>query len=339
MNTPIAHAALSSLRTALGGRYAFERELGRGGMATVFLAHDLERNRHVAVKVLLAEFAMTLATERFLREIAVATALRHPRIVSVLDSGQTAGVLYYVMPFVEGGSLRDRLNRESQLPIDEAIAITRQVADALAHAHAHGVIHRDIKPENILFGERGALVTDFGVARAVTAAGGETLTKTGMVVGTPSYMSPEQASGGRGVTPASDIYSLACVLYEMLAGQPPFTGPTPGVVVARHVLDTPPNLRIMRSGVTVALEDAIGVAMAKSAADRFRSVTEFAAGLTDHEGAARRRREKPNVPAAIEQAGRLPWWRRPVTHGGVTVALALAMAVSRLAGDHSCWLA
>jgi serine/threonine-protein kinase len=322
VNTTIALAALSSLRNGLGRRYAFERELGRGGTATVFLARDLEQGGHVAVKVLLAELAMTLGTERFLREIEVATSLRHPRIVDVLDSGQADGLLYYVMPFVDGGSLRDRLIRESQLPIDEAIAITRHVAEALAHAHANGVIHRDIKPENILFGAGGPLLADFGVARAVSAAGVEMLTRTGMAVGTPTYMSPEQAAGGKEVTPASDIYSLACVLYEMLAGQPPFNGPTPGVVLARHVLDTPPNLRIMRSGVTDAIEDAIGQALAKSPADRFRSIDEFVAALTDHEGAARRRvpnvaRTKPEGPA------RQGWLRRRMIRVGAALALPI----------------
>ena len=325
MNSSIAHVALWNLQAALAGRYALERELGRGGMAIVFLARDLQHDRAVAVKVLLPELAMALGTERFLREIEVTTALRHTRIVGVLGSGRTAdGILYYVMPFVDGGSLRDRLRREPQLPIDEAIAITRQIAEAIGHAHASGVIHRDIKPENILFDAHGAVVADFGVARALSVAGADTLTRTGMAVGTPVYMSPEQAVGAKDVTPASDVYSLACVLYEMLAGQPPFTGPTRDVVIRRHVLDTPPNLRIMRAGVSDAIEDAISRAMAKSPADRFRTVAEFAAALTDHKATARRRREKPNVQSTGDRrSARLAWWRRRVIEVGVALALPI----------------
>ncbi len=283
--------SLSSLQTALSGRYALERELGRGGMATVYLARDLQHDRHVAVKVLLPELAVTLGVERFLREIEVGTVLQHPHIVGVLDSGQTDGILFYTMPFVDGASLRDRLVREKQLPIDEAIAIARQVSEALAYAHSKGVIHRDIKPENILLGSNGALVADFGIARAVSVAGGETLTRTGMAVGTPTYMSPEQAMASREVTAESDVYSLACVMYEMLAGQPPFSGPTAMALLARHSLDNVPSLKIVRGTVPDAVEDAIVRAMAKVPADRFHSALDFAAALTDHEGAARRRQE------------------------------------------------
>src|SRR6478672_2560023 len=282
--------SLSTLQAALAGRYAFERELGRGGMATVFLARDLTRDRYVAVKVLLAELAVTLGNERFLREIEVGTALQHPRIVGVLDSGQADGVLYYVMPFVDGASLRDRLNREKQLPVDDTITIAQQVADALAYAHSKGVIHRDIKPENILLDATGAMVADFGIARAVSVAGGETLTRTGMAVGTPTYMSPEQAMGSKDVTPESDVYSLACVVYELLAGQPPFTGPTAMALLARHSLDNVPSLKIVRGTVPDAVEDAIVRAMAKVPADRFRSAIDFANALTDNEGAALRRK-------------------------------------------------
>ncbi|HET7551769.1 MAG TPA: serine/threonine-protein kinase [Gemmatimonadaceae bacterium] len=282
---------MSSLQTALSGRYALEHELGRGGMATVYLARDLEHDRHVAVKVLLPELAVTLGVERFLREIEVGSTLQHPHIVGVLDSGQTDGILYYTMPFVDGASLRDRLDREKQLPIDDAIEIARQVSEALSYAHSKGVIHRDIKPENILLSAGGAMVADFGIARAVSVAGGETLTRTGMAVGTPTYMSPEQAMASREVTAESDIYSLACVMYEMLAGQPPFSGPTAMALLARHSLDNVPSLKIVRSTVPDAVEDAILRALAKVPADRFHSATDFAAALTDHEGAARRRKE------------------------------------------------
>jgi len=289
--------SLSTLQTALAGRYAFERELGRGGMASVFLARDLTRDRYVAVKVLLPELAVTLGQERFLREIEVGTVLQHPRIVGVLDSGQADGLLYYVMPFVDGASLRDRLNREKQLPVDDTIKIAQQVADALAYAHSKGVIHRDIKPENILLDDTGAMVADFGIARAVSVAGGETLTRTGMAVGTPTYMSPEQAMGSKDVTPESDIYSLACVVYELLAGQPPFTGPTAMALLARHSLDNVPSLKIVRNTIPDAVEDAILRAMAKVPADRFHSATDFANALTDDEGAARRRRDSLKAKA------------------------------------------
>ena len=291
MEATTANISLSTLQAALAGRYRFERELGRGGMATVYLARDLTRDRYVAVKVLLPELAVTLGMERFLREIDVGTVLQHPRIVGVLDSGQADGVLYYVMPFIDGATLRDKLNREKQLSVDDTILITQQVAEALAYAHSKGVIHRDIKPENILLDETGALVADFGIARAVSVAGGETLTRTGMAVGTPTYMSPEQAMGSKDVTPESDIYSLACVTYEMLAGQPPFTGPTAMALLARHSLDNVPSLKIVRGTVPDAVEDAIVRAMAKVPADRFRSATDFSAALVDSDGAARRRRD------------------------------------------------
>jgi serine/threonine-protein kinase len=298
--------SLSTLQAALAGRYAFERELGRGGMASVYLARDLTRDRYVAVKVLLPELAVTLGQERFLREIDVGTVLQHPRIVGVLDSGQADGLLYYVMPFVDGASLRDRLNREKQLPVDDTIEIAQQVADALAYAHSKGVIHRDIKPENILLDATGAMVADFGIARAVSVAGGETLTRTGMAVGTPTYMSPEQAMGSKDVTPESDVYSLACVVYELLAGQPPFTGPTAMALLARHSLDNVPSLKIVRNTIPDAVEDAIVRAMAKVPADRFRSATDFAAALTDDEGAARRRRDSLKAKALAAETVERP---------------------------------
>jgi serine/threonine-protein kinase len=292
-------------------------------MATVYLARDLTRNRYVAVKVLLPELAVTLGMERFLREIDVGTALQHPRIVGVLDSGSADGVLYYVMPFVDGASLRDRLNREKQLAVDDTIRIAQQVADALAYAHSKGVIHRDIKPENILLDDNGAMVADFGIARAVSVAGGETLTRTGMAVGTPTYMSPEQAMGSKDVTPESDIYSLACVVYEMLAGQPPFTGPTAMALLARHSLDNVPSLKIVRGTVPDAVEDAIVRAMAKVPADRFRSATDFAAALTDDEGAARRRRDSIKAKSIAAETV-----ERPAFGGGRKKAIMIAAAVA-----------
>ena len=331
MEATTSNISLSTLQNALAGRYAFERELGRGGMATVYLARDLTHNRYVAVKVLLPELAVTLGMERFLREIDVGTALQHPRIVGVLDSGSADGVLYYVMPFVEGQSLRDRLNREKQLPVEDTISIAQQVADALAYAHSKGVIHRDIKPENILLDSNGAMVADFGIARAVSVAGGETLTKTGMAVGTPTYMSPEQAMGSKDVTPESDIYSLACVVYEMLAGQPPFTGPTAMALLARHSLDNVPSLKIVRGTVPDAVEDAIVRAMAKVPADRFRSATDFSAALTDNVGAARRRQDSLKAKAIAAETV-----ERPALGGGskkkVMIAVAAAVPILAVAG-------
>lgn len=299
MEQSITGTPFTSLEPALGGRYAFRRELGRGGMATVYLAHDIERDQLVALKVLLPELAVNLGIDRFLREIEVGTMLQHPHIVGVLDSGHVENTLYYTMPFVNGASLRERLQREKQLSISDAIGIARDVADALDYAHSRGVIHRDIKPENILLSpDGGAMVADFGVARAVSVAGGDTITRTGMTVGTPTYMAPEQAMGSRDVTPESDIYSLGCVVYEMLAGQPPFTGPTAMAIFARHSLDNIPSLRIVRGTVPDAVEDAIIQALAKVPADRFRSARDFAAALTDDEGAARRRRAAAAAMAA-----------------------------------------
>jgi serine/threonine protein kinase len=214
---------LAGLQSALEGRYVLERELGRGGMATVYLVHDPKHDRRVALKVLHPELAVTLGPERFLREIRTTAQLQHPHILPVFDSGQAAGQLWYTMPFVEGESLRERLTREQRLPLDEALQIARDVLAALAYAHSRGVIHRDIKPENILLNAGEAVVADFGIAHAVTAAGSERLTETGLALGTPAYMSPEQAAGERALDGRSDRYSLGGVLYEMLAGEPPYT--------------------------------------------------------------------------------------------------------------------
>jgi len=271
--------AISRLKTALADRYAIERELGRGGMAVVYLANDVKHGRHVAVKVLLPELAATLGGDRFLQEIRVTAKLTHPHILALYDSGEADGLLYYVMPYVEGESLRDRLKREKQLPVEDALRITEQVASALDFAHRHDVIHRDIKPENILLHEGVAMVADFGIALAVKAAGGERLTETGLSIGTPEYMSPEQVAGERTIDARSDLYSLACVLYEMLAGQPPFTGATGQAVLARHVTDAVPPITTVRSSVPPGAVSAIDRALAKAPADRFDTAKDFAEAL------------------------------------------------------------
>jgi TolB-like protein len=271
---------LHGLRTAVADRYTVERELGHGGMAVVFLAQDLKHHRPVAIKVLRPELAAALGADRFLREIQIAARLTHPHILSLHDSGEAAGFLFYVMPYVAGESLRDRLNREKQLPVDEALHIAVQVTSALDYAHGHDVVHRDIKPENILLAGHEVLVADFGIARAITAAGGAQLTSTGMAVGTPAYMSPEQGAGESHVDGRSDLFSLGCVLYEMLAGTPPFVGPTAQAIQARRLTDPVPPLRTVRETVPAGVEQAIVRALAKVPADRFATPLQFGEALT-----------------------------------------------------------
>jgi tetratricopeptide (TPR) repeat protein len=262
---------------ALQDRYRIERELGRGGMATVYFAEDLKHHRHVALKVLAPELAAALGTERFLREIEIAGQLDHPHILPLYDSGEAADSLFYVMPYVEGGTLRDRLTKERQLPVDEALQIAREVADGLSYAHAHGVVHRDIKPENILLAGPHARVTDFGIARAITAAGGDRLTRTGLVLGTAAYMSPEQAAGGA-LDGRTDLYSLGCVLFEMLAGELPFTG-SANSIVRQHLTADPPSITSRRPAVPAAVAAAIMRSLSKTPADRFNPVAQFADAL------------------------------------------------------------
>jgi serine/threonine-protein kinase len=276
---------LAQLSDALQGRYTIERELGRGGMATVYLARDVKLHRRVALKLLHPDLGATLGPERFLREIDIASRLTHPHILALHDAGEADGRLFYAMPYVEGESLRQRLEREQQLPIAEAITIVRSVASALTYAHHAGVIHRDIKPENILLAREAEdgvphpLVADFGIARALDAAGGERLTETGLALGTPAYMSPEQAASGR-LDGRSDIYALGCVAYEMLAGQPPFAGPTAQAILARHSVDPVPSLRTVRATIPPTVEAAIERALAKVPADRFTTADQFAQALT-----------------------------------------------------------
>ncbi len=276
------------LHDALADRYRLTRELGRGGMATVYLAQDLRHDRPVALKVLHPELARTLGPERFLREIKLAARLQHPHILTVLDSGDAGGQLWFTMPFVEGESLRDRLEVEQQLPVEDAIRIAREAAEALDYAHRHGVIHRDIKPENILLTGDHALVADFGIARALAgdADGEQRLTETGTTLGTPAYMSPEQAAGARSLDARSDIYSLACVLWEMLAGEPPFTAPTVQAMIARRFTESPRPLREVRETVPEAVEKAVAKALSKSPADRFSSALKFGRALAAEPTAA-----------------------------------------------------
>ncbi|HKI95121.1 MAG TPA: protein kinase [Gemmatimonadales bacterium] len=270
------------LSTAIADRYRIERHLGEGGMATVYLATDLKHDRQVALKVLRPELAAVIGAERFLAEIKTTAGLQHPHILPLHDSGEADGLVFYVMPFVEGESLRDRLTHERQLPVEDAIRIACEVADALDYAHRHGVIHRDIKPENILLHDGRALVADFGIALAVSRSeGGSRLTETGMSLGTPHYMSPEQAMGEREITARTDIYALGCVLYEMLTGEPPFVGPTAQAIVARVLTEEPRSLTVQRRTIPLHVELAVQKALAKLPADRFQRATEFAQALVE----------------------------------------------------------
>ena len=337
---------LESLQHALSDRYQIERELGAGGMATVYLAHDLKHDRKVAVKVLRPELAAVIGADRFLSEIKTTANLQHPHILPLFDSGAAGGgaegqsFLYYVMPFVEGESLRDRLNREKQLPIADAVRITSEVASALDYAHRHGVIHRDIKPENILLHDGRALVADFGIALAASKAGGSRMTETGMSLGTPHYMSPEQAMGEREITARSDVYALGCVLYEMLTGDPPFTGSTAQAIVARVVTETPRPMSPQRSTIPAGIEDAVLTSLQKLPADRFSTAAEFAAALEGGRTGGREGGKTTRAIAAVPPS-RLP---APRTQG-LLIALALTAALAawgwiraaRAGGGETTW--
>jgi eukaryotic-like serine/threonine-protein kinase len=310
------------LSSALADRYRIERELGQGGMATVYLARDVRHDRMVAIKVLRPELAAILGAERFLTEIKTTANLQHPHILSLYDSGEAAGVVYYVMPYVEGESLRDRLAREHQLPVDDAVRTAREVADALQYAHEHGVVHRDIKPENILLHGGHALVADFGIALAVSRSdGGTRMTETGMSLGTPHYMSPEQAMGEREITPKADIYALGCVLYEMLTAEPPFTGATAQAIIARVMTEEPRGLTLQRRTIPPHVEAAVRTALQKLPADRFHSAAEFAAALADPAFAARSPGAVPGASARSSTPTRIALG----IAAGVTV-LSLALA-------------
>jgi eukaryotic-like serine/threonine-protein kinase len=314
-----------TLAAALGRGYRVERELGQGGMATVYLAYDLKHDRRVAVKVLRADLAAVIGAERFLREIKTIAVLQHPHILGLIDSGEVGATAYYVMPFVEGESLRDRLRREKQLPIAEAVQIAAEVAGALDYAHRHGIVHRDIKPENVLLHDGAALVADFGIALAVSKVGDTRMTETGMSLGTPHYMSPEQAMGEREITPRSDVYALGAMTYEMLVGDPPFTGSTAQAIVAKVMTERPRAIHPQRDTVPPAVEAAVLTALEKLPADRFASAAQFAEAL--HATDTGRTRISP----AARFGSRTGWrarWSDPI----VLTLAALAVAAGLVAG-------
>jgi hypothetical protein len=312
----------SRLTAALQGRYRIERELGEGGMATVYLAEDVRHERKVALKVLRPELAAVLGAERFLAEIKTTANLQHPHILPLFDSGTADGFLYYVMPYIEGESLRERLDREKQLGVDEAVRIAREVADALDYAHRHDVIHRDINPANILLHDGRPVVADFGIALAVSAAGGGRMTETGLSLGTPHYMSPEQASADRDLTARSDVYSLGCVLYEMIAGQPPHTGPSAQSVLVRILTETPRPLTDLRHTVPPHVASAVLKAVEKLPADRFESAKAFMDALDDPTFVY-----TPAPPAEATRRTVAPPPARP-TRSKVVVGLAVAPLVA-----------
>src|ERR1035437_4044446 len=270
---------IERLNAALAGRYTIERELGAGGMATVFLAEDLKHKRKVALKVLKPELAAVLGAERFVQEITTTASLQHPHILALFDSGTADGFLFYVMPWIPGETLREKLNRETQLGVDEAVRIAREVLDALEYAHQHGIVHRDIKPENILLHGGHAMVADFGIALAVSAAAGGRMTETGLSLGTPHYMSPEQATAEKEITARSDVYSLGSVLYEMLCGQPPHVGGSAQQIIMRIITDSARPVSEIRKSVPQNVVAAIAKSLEKLPADRFESAKAFSEAL------------------------------------------------------------
>ncbi len=310
------------LTAALSDRYRLERELGAGGMATVYLAQDLKHDRRVAIKVLRPELAAVIGAERFLSEIKTTANLQHPHILPLFDSGAADSFLFYVMPFIEGESLRDRLNREKQLPIADAVRIATEVAGALDYAHRHNVVHRDIKPENILLHDGRALVADFGIALAASKAGGTRMTETGMSLGTPTYMSPEQAMGEREITARSDVYALGCVLYEMLIGEPPFSGPTAQAVVAKVMTAEPASLMSQRKSIPPQVEAAVHTALEKLPADRFASAAEFAAALGNPAFVS-----SSSPPRGSRRGATAGPWKRRTLIASATALLLLVAAI------------
>ena len=311
------------LKSALAHRYVVESELGAGGMATVYLAQDLKHHRSVAVKVLRPEIASALGADRFLKEIEVTANLQHPHILPLHDSGEAEGFLYYVMPYVEGESLRDRLNREKQLSLDEVARVTREVADALTYAHGHDVIHRDIKPENILMSSGGAILADFGIARALTVTGADEVTATGIAVGTPAYMSPEQAAGDPAVDGRTDVYSLACVVYEMLGGEPPYTGPTPGAILVRQMAGEIRSLSLIRSNIAPEFDAVLRRALDPIPAERFDTAADFARALV---GRRSSRRIRSSLQTVAELGRQIPL-KHAVTAGAALITVFVVALV------------
>jgi TolB-like protein/tRNA A-37 threonylcarbamoyl transferase component Bud32 len=346
---------VAKVRGALADRYAIERVLGQGGMATVYLAEDLKHHRKVAVKVMRPEFAATLGSERFLREIEIAAKLSHPHILPVHDSGEADGLLYYVMPWIDGESLRERLLQQGALPVDQALRLAREVAEALEHAHQRGIVHRDVKPANILLGGGHALVGDFGIARAMGS--GAALTQTGLSVGTPQYMAPEQAMGEATVDARADVYAVGGVLYEMLAGQPPYTGPTPQAILAKSLTGPPPALETIKPGIPGSVSAVVERAMARDATDRYQSAAALVGALDEALEAARSgtRAALPPAPATarvvtlflvaaasvlavsyalVRQVG-LPGWMFPLAATLMLVGLPIILVTGRVEARRS----
>jgi serine/threonine-protein kinase len=315
---------IERLREAFGQSYAVEREVGQGGMATVYLAQDLKHARQVALKVLRPELATAMGGDRFPREIKIVAQLSHPHILPLHDSGEVGGFYFYVMPFVQGESLRQRLKREGRLPLHEAVRILREVTDALAYAHEHGIVHRDIKPDNVMLSGRHALVTDFGVAKAVSAAGAEKLTTVGLALGTPSYMSPEQAMGETDIDHRSDIYAVGAMAFEMLTGEPPFGRPTAQAVLSAQVLDTPPDIRTRRDDVPPALADLIMRCLAKDKAARWQSAEEMLPVLEGAVTPSGGLTPTATRPIRVARAGAPPSSRRWVIGAVAAAVVALA---------------
>ena len=319
---------LGRLQSALADRYRLDREIGAGGMATVYLAQDVRHDRRVALKVLRPELAAVIGADRFLAEIKLTANLQHPHILPLFDSGEADSYLFYVMPFVEGETLRDRLNREKQLPVSDALRIANEVGSALDYAHRHGVVHRDIKPENILLHDGQALVADFGIALAASKAGGSRMTETGMSLGTPHYMSPEQAMGEREITGRSDVYALGAVLYEMLTGEPPFTGSTAQAVVARVLTETPRPILPQRHTIPRHVEAAVLTALEKLPADRFASAAAFVEALQDKSYATTAQMPGVAAPAGARPGARRSRWRDPVVLAALGAAAAATVAAA-----------
>ncbi len=323
-------ASSDRLKARLQDRYVIERELGAGGMATVYLARDVRHGRKVALKVLHPELSAVIGPERFLKEIELTANLQHPHILPLFDSGEADGQLFYVMPFVDGETLRSRLDRETQLPISDALRLAVEVADALQYAHERGVIHRDIKPENILLQGGHALVADFGIALAVQSAGGQRMTQTGMSLGTPQYMAPEQAMGDRTVDGRADVYALGAVTYEMLAGEPPFTGASAQAIMARVLTTDPPRLNVSRKAVSEHVADAVHRALEKLPADRFADARSYAGALTVvHQSSAQATRRTRTATSRLPVSRRVVVWSALAVAGGVGAGWGIARGLAR----------